>query len=568
MFLNLINWVWIFIFATAAGVGVARILPGDIYKRKELDVYVALGTLALTVYAETWSIFYRVGLLCTMVLLVASAIIFVAFGKSLASDIKGFSVKGSSVIKILITLFFFVFFLVAASSRPHADDDYGYHLQAIEWINRYGVIKGQGILHFRFGYNSAFLSLQALFSWKSMTGFALHGVNAFYAFVLCAYCICSLEITFSGLMKEIKGSDVLKIFTCIYLLIQYRTMIGVETDELVCMAVLYIFIKWFEYEEKQDKSLDSRAVLAILAVWAVTLKVSVAPMGLFVIFVLIGYIREKRYKDIALYTVLSLAIVVPYLVRSVIISGYLLYPATSIDLFNVDWKIPKDIVDVDRWGITIWGRKLQNLIIENGMSYEEVFDMPITVWLPSWLKGIDAVSRCFFGATVLLTIDGVIAIIRRFSSSWKESISELVPLFVAFCSVLFWFFNAPLIRYGSFLMPLFIVVELVIFHKSIARWMVYICGVICPIAAIAMIVLGKIKMKPGIVFPRDYKHNEMVGTETGFTDRAGNEIILYAPAEGGHCDPDYFPATNAQVHIDHLQFRGEFLEDGFKYLDD
>lgn len=68
--------------------------------------------------------------------------------------------------------------ILAGQPASHYDTDL-YHAQSIRWIEEYGIAPGLGNLHHRLAYNSAFFSLQALFSWRFILGRSLHCVNGF-----------------------------------------------------------------------------------------------------------------------------------------------------------------------------------------------------------------------------------------------------------------------------------------------------------------------------------------------------------------------------------------------------
>lgn len=51
-------------------------------------------------------------------------------------------------------------------------------------------------------------------------------------------------------------------------------------------------------------------------------------------------IRSKEWKKIGIYLLCGCVVLAPWLVRNVLISGWLIYPFAAIDLFSVDWKIP------------------------------------------------------------------------------------------------------------------------------------------------------------------------------------------------------------------------------------
>jgi hypothetical protein len=63
-------------------------------------------------------------------------------------------------------------------------------------------------------------------------------------------------------------------------------------------------------------------------------------------------------------------ILLPSAIRSFILSGYLIYPVSQIDIFAVDWKIPKDRVEEITQAILrgmAWTWPLQ------GLSYGSLF---------------------------------------------------------------------------------------------------------------------------------------------------------------------------------------------------
>lgn len=49
-------------------------------------------------------------------------------------------------------------------------------------------------------------------------------------------------------------------------------------------------------------------------------------------------IRSKEWKKIGIYLLCGCVVLAPWLVRNVLISGWLIYPFAAIDLFSVDWK--------------------------------------------------------------------------------------------------------------------------------------------------------------------------------------------------------------------------------------
>jgi hypothetical protein len=69
----------------------------------------------------------------------------------------------------------------------------------------------------------------------------------------------------------------------------------------------------------------------------------------------------------------------PFFIRNVLLSGWLVYPFTRIDLFDVKWKIPKGMADYDAREIQVWGR---------GYSDVSRYEIPVEEWLPDWFRSL------------------------------------------------------------------------------------------------------------------------------------------------------------------------------------
>ena len=97
-------------------------------------------------------------------------------------------------------------------------------------------------------------------------------------------------------------------------------------------------------------------------------------------------IKEKDWKGIAGFFGLGLTILLPYLIRNVLVSGWLVYPFTFIDFFAVDWKIPREIADYDAREIQVWGRGLYDVAR---------YDEPAWKWMKDWFPMQTSLDKLF-----------------------------------------------------------------------------------------------------------------------------------------------------------------------------
>lgn len=159
--LVLLSWLWIGGSAWLWGKGALRLLKRLTGEAEEsLDMTVLSGLCLLTVYAQIFSLFYKVGLLASALLLLGNLVLFFVLRRDLQKLIKKAVKSLCSARKNLLGAAVFLalcFFVLALSSgRVTHYDSYLYHAQSIRWIEEYGVVPGLGNLHNRLAYNSSF----------------------------------------------------------------------------------------------------------------------------------------------------------------------------------------------------------------------------------------------------------------------------------------------------------------------------------------------------------------------------------------------------------------------------
>ncbi len=488
---------WIYIAVTAFLIGFAVLLPFEklgFRFRRVTGIWMA-GLVAVTVYAQIWSLWAGVGLWANLLLLCICAGIAIADRRRILAFLKnkwnGYSV-GQRILLAALTVV-----MVYGASRGYQHTDTGlYHAQAIRWIEEYGVVPGLGNLHSRFGYNSSAFALCALYSLKWLVGDSLHAVQSFMAWMLLIECMP----LFSVWKRGPRVSDFMRAGTVYYLTMLYQEMISPASDYFAMLMLLYVFINWLELAEgaNADKTaydagvvdkavsdvagaavdkvvaaaaagtvangLSKRsgcvhyALLCLLLVWGMTVKMSTAVILLLVIGPAVWLLREKRWKEIALYLSLGLGIALPWLIRGVLISGWLFYPFTFIDLFSVDWKIRKGVADFDAREIQVYARGIFDV-----MQY----DQPFGVWIRNWFAALSGLEKLWVLAGAASAVLAVVSVAvsaaevlrerprkrRVGTGSWKPGKQIDSWDWILFGSIVligwfFWLYSAPLVRYG------------------------------------------------------------------------------------------------------------------------
>jgi hypothetical protein len=587
----MLNWILIAETSYLVGYGVFRVVDRLAGKTPtSIDRTLVVGGGLLTVYSEFFSLFADVSSGASFILLVLCLVILLVCRKDLKKQwiavLELFQNRSMNRLSSdAVILLLFVFFLAVSAMQPSSYDDYLYHAQALEWIERYGVVPGLGNLHFRFAYNSAFLCLQALFSWKWLVGQSLHTVNALYAFLLSAYCVSSFSFlksdenmqtsenvksnavfTVSG--KAVLTSDLLKCVALVYLFYDTSVLSGLDTDPLAMMTVIYIFIKWAELTERQEKSGMPYALLGLLAVYACTLKLSCGAMVLLALYPLYIFIRGRQGRKIGFCVAAGVVILLPYLIRNVIISGYLLYPMNAIDLFSVDWKMPVYTLVEDRQGIQIWGRSLNGMLSE-GKSWAEVAAMPFMQWFPVWFRSISHIQQLLFLLACAAMVDFLVHFVCHLIQRTKPDGQEFL-LFVGIDCFIFWLLSAPLIRYGSLYMMIVVGCWIGVYHKKGSRALLYLWVILLAVE-LSHLPAGSM-LRPADYASADHLLKQTIdaGTsaDTAGTAGDGTEVDIYYPATGDQTDYQHFPSAPSSEAIGRVELRGNGLKDGFRSRSD
>lgn len=544
-----------FIFGKAI---VDRVYRYDLQTMGKLDIYIVTGIVFLNVYAQFFSILYKVaGIACTILGIAGAGIVFLYMLRRKGSLGSYKSAMTDSFIKykaqIVITVFCLFLTLVWTTRQPWHYDTGLYHAQAIHWIEEYGVVPGLGNLQMRLAYNSAFMSLQALFSLEWLVGQSLHSLNGFLCFIGLTWALTTVKIRDKYRNKSVwQVSDLLKAAMVIYIVTQRSHISSCGTDILSMLLLLYISAKWCELAERRERSVDPWCFCCLLGVYAVTVKLSAAVLVLLVIYPAYLLIREKKYKKIFGNLLAGILIVLPFLIRNVIISGYLIYPYSGIDLFDVDWKMDEAILEMDRQDITMFGR---------GITNADEYSKTLAEWLPDW----------FFVKTwdeKLIIICGVAAaaaaVYKLFGYVRSRNYGKSVFIAVSLGGLLFWLASAPLMRYGE---VYFFVLIAFALGEWRCRYREKILSILALILVVPFLVIytGKVKDLPELEPKYWIRQPDYVAWQASQYDVDG--VYIWLPDSGDQVGYFAFPNTSSEKQLRTLALRGDSLRDGFRHTE-
>jgi hypothetical protein len=106
------------------------------------------------------------------------------------------------------------------------------------------------------------------------------------------------------------------------------------------IAAVVVFILFIE-TVRNPGAIKKNILTAEWLIWPAylfTVRITNFPLLLLSVFALFSLLKQKEYTKILTYTLISLALIVPFLARNIILSGYMFYPSLSFDWFTPDWK--------------------------------------------------------------------------------------------------------------------------------------------------------------------------------------------------------------------------------------
>ncbi len=564
---------WIYVMVTAGVTGCAVLYPfyrirGIRFQR--LDSYLYAGLIMVTVYAQIYSLFGGVALGANVVLVVACLGCNLLFGKKLREMVLGTlrmekcvwdaawkQGKGTGWLRYGVPLFIAavitLLFAYGTSAGYMMYDSNLYHAQSIRWIEEYGVVPGLGNLHSRFAYNSASFALTALYSMKFLTGQSLHTIAGLLAWLAA---LDGLRFLRAFRRKRLLLSDFARVGELYYISIIFREMTSPASDYFTLLLIFYLVIRWLDLLEREEESTVPYSLLCLVAVFAITVKMSAGIILLLVCKPAWMLLKEKRWKEILCYLGLGILIALPFFIRNVIISGFPVYPYSDIDFFNVDWRMPVFTAQYDMLQIQSWAK---------GITYVAAYDLPISKWLPYWfVHELSGMEKLWVLASACALVSQIGAVAWMLWKKKREEYDVILVLITLTGCYLFWQFSAPMIRYGyayPLLLPLVVFGLIGVWMQG--KWK----KLSLPILVALLCVLGyrgvhltkdicMVYAAEGIhCGQQDYDQYEAVTQQIG-------GMTVYVPKSGDQIGYDKFPSTPDATYV---LPRGERIEDGFVY---
>jgi len=465
----ILSWIYITVVSFLIGclfTGIIRkIFKVNARERLHFSFICINGFLFTSFIISAWLLFYKVDLLANVFVLVLALSALFFNKKEIGGLIKIYVEdvrKTSKAIWVFFILFVFVMAYISYMPSSHADDS-GCFSPVIKWIQEYGAVPGIANLDARLGYNSTWFDLQALFGFAFLKAGLFNDLNGLLFLYILLYSFHSID-------RLLKGeSSFMNYFRALFFLPVLFIYFGFSHDIMLYSIQFFTnptydipvtFILWmlfFLFLELKDLKtpffVSVRPYLIIFySAWLVTVKLNAAPVVIAALFLLAVLLKEKKYRSALVASSLCFLIAVPWIIKTVISCGYLLFPFVELDILNVDWKLtPRAVLYIESsvmtWAIdpNVFGST--SLLNDRGH-----FSAATRDWFPVWFNQLNYINTLIFFMMIISGLGWLVIGVSDFVKSkmnfFREHAIDIVFALTILAGILLWFARGPAPRYG------------------------------------------------------------------------------------------------------------------------
>jgi hypothetical protein len=553
MLLILLLWVLIFFVFFTLGFTVVTIInrftrPEKNAETLKADELFFTGFLSVSILTGFLSIFLPVNNYLLIVFTLLALLLFLIWFRKIQIILQETVNRLASLSKpelIAISLFI-IFVLTAVAQKITLGDTESYHAQSIQWIRKYAVVPGLGNIHGRLAFNSMFFVISGLFTFqiKDILIFPVNGI---------AYIVLVIKLLILYKKENVPGSGWKEVFYIMIILISFLVFIpnlNSPSPDIICaILIIYAFTMVMNIAEEWGQTNSVRIILLNLLVFScITFKIS----SVFLVLLLIFLINKDILKRSIISIVIGILVITPFIIRNYYLSGYVIYPFPSLDIFNTDWKIP--VNDVIAMKTEIAGFAKVSTI-----SAFDVGKMRFSEWLLPWFKLLDSVSKIL----VVMNLFSVITVILMLFK--KEYFLVRIQLIILL-NLLFWFIMAPDPRFAygfiflGFSLNVSFIVKLLDYQSNPGVMKYIKAGIVC---LLIVVVFKRINFPAETIKnPSSLVISAPFGTVP--TNDYSAEFKYKVPVPGGGCFNVEIPCV--PYPLTNIVLRGKDLQDGFKIV--
>ncbi|WP_343353978.1 hypothetical protein V3I05_03120 [Helicobacter mastomyrinus] len=405
-----------------------------------------LGMLFLCLVVQILNFFLPISSLIASICLILSIALFIYHLKSFYID----TYLLTSAVLGFCTILPFSFL------SDSVGDSVNYHIQILTWIQQSPVIFGLANIHGRLGFNGLIYNFYALTDVSLLFGKERSFIGneiIYFGFFMSVFYIL--------LKRHFNDITHLFIFCCGFafpFIMIWGEFAGLYSEGIG--AVLGILVFALLLHSIQAKETRILVLCFIIALFATMIKITnvalVLGTILISIFILKNTIFSKAYiKHYVLLCGLCIIFVLPWVLKGMMTSGMIAYPASVLYLESLPWAVSNTQRESEVCWIMSWAHAPGQNCAEVLSSYTWVWD-----WLGMKTRYFGWYFKHFvyvFGLSMALSLI-LFVLYKKIEPHIKTtlSLSGYIGIFCALlCGIIFWFVSGPDPRFGMvYIIPL------------------------------------------------------------------------------------------------------------------
>ena len=419
---------------------------------------------------------------------------------------------------------------------PSVNYDSGlYHNQFIMWMNTYPVVPGLANLHERFGFNSHWHLLASAYNGFPFSTQLLNDVGSLLVLVFLMASIESAGKLLDGKTTMFDGLMIL-FFLPLYLLVRFFTS---DTPDLPNTILGFLILSIPFCNELIPKT--RLYSIAIVGGLLITIKVS----SFLLLAGVIPSLLKIKPKNIGVAFVVGFLILLPWLGRTYVMGGYLVYPASFTAIGVPDFQAPSESLEY-----------VNALLESHGkFGYYDVtlVGRPLSEWAMPWItRQTTAIKIILALCCSLWLVFFLWDLYRAVRTKWSYEPTLHTLIHVAFMLSLSIVFKlAPEIRYAYGSLLFYFVFMLLKVGLVKFRWLTLGVAAVGFVLFVRMVaIVAEEGASP--ILSKTYAVIE------------GSARPIYYPIEFDQCWEHELPCTNR--YIEGLEMRTGNLKDGFRIV--
>ena len=337
--------------------------------------------------------------------------------------------------KFFIFLLLSIFWIIKSKDTITNFDSGVYHLSNIKWISEFPLIGGLGNLIIHFANNSSWFMFVSLVNFSNI----IENGNAISSLLMIVISICLIvkcrnRIPYPNILIPI---FVISIIFNTYRLSSPSPDLAVN---IITLIIFFLLVELLYLSSTKDIKFKLYLIIS-LCISLITIKLSGAPFACLVLFFLFFYFKTKiTIKELLMFMIFILIMLIPHLIRGYYISGYPLFPLTiGSSFFNPEWKMNLNVVESHSQIISCWAKDIF-YNCGNNLSVN---------WIKNWILNTrpEILFYLFFSLVLFF-----LSFVKLNSNLRKILFLSALPLL----SLLIWFYKAPNPRFSISLIMIFL----------------------------------------------------------------------------------------------------------------